>query len=384
MALQRPSENNLFENFMERRKPDNAALLCALEPRHLVDAFQSFPPEGFESLTIGEETVAFSAPFSVLTTLDGEVRERIPSRGVLGHLRRWVERNFLTFRTLFVGATVTEYLTSARSISPERLVSLALQEFKTRHLELVILKDVALKSPLLSAAENERAARLLDAARAAGFEILEGQALAHVPMTFSSSETYFERFSNSRRKDLRRKLRARKDLEIDEVATGDRVFESAEYRAQLYTLYSAVYTQSEIHFDKLTPQFFDALLRDHTSGGIVVRYHRAGRLIGFNLCYHHGGNLVDKYVGFLYPDARESNLYFVSWFYNLELARRLDARFYIAGWTDPVVKRSLGAEFTFTRHAVYFRNPLLRLLLKPLRGFFEADAKELESRPRDI
>ncbi len=45
----------------------------------------------------------------------------------------------------------------------------------------------------------------------------------------------------------------------------------------------------------------------------------------------------------------------------------------MAGWTDPEVKSFLGASMTFTRHAVYARNPLLRALLRRLGSHFESD-----------
>ena len=96
--------------------------------------------------------------------------------------------------------------------------------------------------------------------------------------------------------------------------------------------------------------------------------------MGFNLCYVHGGNLVDKYIGFDYAQALRFNLYFVSWFANLEYAIEQGLRYYVAGWTDPQVKAQLGASFTMTRHLVWVRNPLLRALLRRLSHHFESDS----------
>jgi len=55
-------------------------------------------------------------------------------------------------------------------------------------------------------------------------------------------------------------------------------------------------------------------------------------------------------------------------------------RHYIAGWTDPEIKRYLGAKFTFTRHAVYVRNPLLRAILRRFSSAFESDRAALETK----
>ena len=81
------------------------------------------------------------------------------------------------------------------------------------------------------------------------------------------------------------------------------------------------------------------------------------------------------YVGFAYPQSRDYNLYCVSWFHNLAYALQHGLKYYVAGWTDPEIKRHLGASFTFTRHAVYVRNVWLRRLLSHFRYYFEADSQ---------
>ena len=108
-------------------------------------------------------------------------------------------------------------------------------------------------------------------------------------------------------------------------------------------------------------------------------YRAKGELIGYNLCFVENGMLIDKYVGFAYPQARDHNLYAVSWFRNLDYALAHGLHCYVAGWTDPEIKRQLGARFTLTRHAVYVRNPLLRRLMAPFKRFFEADHRWQES-----
>jgi len=121
----------------------------------------------------------------------------------------------------------------------------------------------------------------------------------------------------------------------------------------------------------LSAGFFRAVLQDATIGGLLFAYRLEGQLIGYNLCFLENGFLLDKYVGFVYPQARDYNLYAVSWFHNLEYALAHKLCGYVAGWTDPEVKRELGARFTRTQHAVYVRNPMLRALLKPFRRLFE-------------
>ena len=88
----------------------------------------------------------------------------------------------------------------------------------------------------------------------------------------------------------------------------------------------------------------------------------------------------EKYIGLKYPEAKETNLYFLSWFENLQYALTHNLSMYVAGWTDPEVKASLGASFTMTNHAVYFRSSVLRFLLTPFKRFFESDTKKLSTR----
>src|SRR5205085_9853539 len=65
----------------------------------------------------------------------------------------------------------------------------------------------------------------------------------------------------------------------------------------------------------------------------------------------------------------------VSWFHNLQHALDHGYRVYVAGWTDPEIKRRLGARFTATMHAVRVRNPVLRGALELSKRWFESDRR---------
>jgi len=64
---------------------------------------------------------------------------------------------------------------------------------------------------------------------------------------------------------------------------------------------------------------------------------------------------------------------------NIACARREGLTHYVAGWTDPRIKAYLGAQFTFTRHAVRVRNPVLRAILRRFAHLFESDRKVFDS-----
>ena len=339
-----------------------------LEPQGLLEGFAAAPPEGFRMID-ALPLPAFEARFDLLTTADDALRARLRRLPLFG----WWSRA-LKVRTLFVGTTVSEYAPLPRDADADRLAAGVAELAARRAFKLAILKDLPQDSPLLLDEDNRHARALADACERRGYVLVEGQALAYMAIDFDSIDTYLSRLSAGRRKDIRRKLRSREQLRVRRIPTGLRFSDPATIDAY-FALYEAVYAQSEIHFDKLTLPFFRRALQDGTSGGIVFEYRRAGddALVGWNLCYEQGGRLVDKYIGLSYPAARELNLYFVSWVVNLEYALERQLTHYVAGWTDPQVKASLGARFTFTRHAVYVRNPLLRAVARRFSRHFEND-----------
>lgn len=342
--------------------------LNQLEPDALIARFAEHPPIDFSVLQVAR-TPAFVAPFDLLTTADDDARAKV--MGAPGY--RWWGR-LLRWRTAFVGTTVSEYALFPRDVQPDALAK-ALRDQLGRRQRLLVVKDIPQASPLFDAATGEWSRRFADACDAAGFVLLEGQALAYVTIDFLSEDDYLARLSSGRRKDIRRKLRKRDETAVTSLHCGDSVFSDDAVVDAYYALYENVYAQSEIHFDKLSRDFFAAVLRDATNGGVVFVYRHRDQMIGWNLCFVVEGKLIDKYVGFAYPQAREQNLYFTSWFHNLAFAREQKLTHYVAGWTDPQVKASLGAQFTLTRHAIYLRNPLLRMAARRLSRFFESDSQ---------
>lgn len=329
--------------------------------------FLNQPPEGFRTWTLDHGIPVFSAPFDLFTTMDPAHRRQLEALPFAKIWRRWFKPH-----TCFVGATCTEY-----APLPDVDADVFLRDLLKRALPehgFVIVKDIPSDPVLVGEAAFQHSLALTEVCGMYDFLLVEGQALAYVPMDFADTGEYLARMSKSRRKDITRKLKSRDKLDIEIVRIGDARFFDEAILQQFYALYLEVYRQSEIHFDLLTLDFFRAILQDRETHGVVFIYKSGDRLIGYNLCFVHNGMLLDKYVGFSYPLAREYNLYAVSWFVNLQYALDHGLTHYVAGWTDPEIKRHLGASFTLTRHAVHIRNPLIRNALKPFRRFFEVDA----------
>lgn len=345
--------------------------IAQLEPEALLNQFLAHPPVGFSAERSIAGMPTFVAPFDLLTTADDALRRRVMGWPGYRYWSRW-----LRWRTRFAGCTVTEYAPLPDDVSAESLADRLLDRFRS-DCALLVFKDIAHASPLLDAPSNAYAAAFSQRCETRGCVLLEGMALAWVPIDFNTADDYLARLSHSRRKAIRRKLRSRNGLKIECIPTGAICFDDQGALARFYALYLNAYNQSQIHFDLLSEAFFNAVLRDGGSGGRVFTYHDGEVLIGWNLCYEHGGMLIDKYVGFAYPQAHEHNLYVVSWMENLAYARRRGLSHYVAGWTDHEIKRQLGARFCMTRHAVYVRNPLLRFVFRRLSQRFESEPLQL-------
>ena len=191
--------------------------LNQLEPDALVARFAEHPPIGFRVVEAAG-TPAFVAPFDLLTTADAQARDKLmraPGYRWWGRLLRW--------RTAFVGTTVSEYALFPRGSDPGVLAA-ALRDALGRRQRLLIVKDIPQASPLFDDATAQWCRRFADACAQAGFVLLEGQALAYVPVDFASEEEYLARLSSGRRKDIRRKLRKREDVTVDAVRCGDPMF----------------------------------------------------------------------------------------------------------------------------------------------------------------
>lgn len=345
-----------------------------LEPASLASNFQAHPPAGFVAGAGPGAMPTFSTRFDLLTTAEPAFRRRLERLPLFRYWQRWLRP-----RTLFAGSTVSEYAWLPGNVDPPTLAR-DLVATHSKAWPFLIVKDLPQASPLLGDEANAFVDHFVTACEAAGFVMVEGQALAWVPIDFDSEDTYLKRLSRGARRNIRRKLRSRDQLDVQALHTGSAELLDRSMQDACIALYEQVYAQSEVHFDHLEAEFFRALFEDADNGGVMFVYRHQQRMIGWNLCFEHAGALVDKYVGFDYPAARDLNLYAVSWMHNLTYARGRGLTHYIAGWTDPEVKSHLGARFTFTRHAVRPRNRLLRALLRRLAPFFESDRQWYEER----
>ncbi|AWB09537.1 Peptidogalycan biosysnthesis/recognition [Thermodesulfobium acidiphilum] len=343
-------------------------MLNQLEPYELIDLFVKFPPYDFKARKNNKGVILFDTLFDILTTADDFLAKKLK---VFENLP--ILKGFFKPLATFVGTTVSEYL-----VLPEldeiQFIDSIIEGWDTEYL---IVKDIPKDSPLLSKQENAYSDNLVKLLDKRGFVILTGQALAYKLIDFKSIDEYLMRFSYKRRYDFRRKLKKKAQLILEIEDSGN--FDNNRL-SEYYSMYESVYNKSYIHFDKLTPDFFRELLRSKTLGAKIFSYYIKDKneLIGYKICFQGRDYLIDKFAGFKYPEALNFNVYFISWFDNLEYCINNKLKKFIIGWTNPETKAYLGADFNFTLHAVYPRNPLIRRSLRYLSRFFESDKNELE------
>ncbi len=171
-------------------------------------------------------------------------------------------------RALFIGTPVSEYSLFPRSITPEEMGECAVTRMTEEGFPFLVVKDIPLRSPLLSDEENAFSGRLISHLENTGFTVMCGQALAFVPVTFRSIDEYLQRLSRARRKDLKRKMRSFTHVFVEMISTGSEYFDDGIVEL-LHGLYLNVYQSSSVHFDRLTVPFFKKVFRDRGNRGVV-------------------------------------------------------------------------------------------------------------------
>jgi hypothetical protein len=341
-----------------------------LEPTKLIESIHENPPEDFTSIKIdidGNELHAFTMKFRILTTVNQRIKK----------ILKYIEFLIPKPKLMFIGTTVTEHSIFPKNVKADKICELILKRFYEQKSFGLIVKDIAKESPILSEEDNRFNAALIDSLKEKGFEIIYGEALAYINIDFKSLDEFINRFSKSRKKTFKRKLRSMKQLTIEQINTGDEFFneENIQY---FYNLYLNVYNGSPIHFDKLTLNFFRSILQSSESGGVVFTFKYEDKIIGYTINFRGEDYFNYKYIGLVYPISREFNLYYVSWFYMLDYCIKNNIKLYIAGWTDAEIKSFLGSEFTFTFHAIYISNPLIRFVFRKTKFLFESDKDVME------
>ncbi|MEO8419035.1 MAG: GNAT family N-acetyltransferase [Methylophilaceae bacterium] len=313
---------------------------------------------GYAAVRRGGIVVCLAPYFITDYRLDSTIQ------GPLKRFTSWLQGyapGLLSLKLLCVGSPITDSaklgITRDYHFDPDMV--LALHEELERIADREDASVIAFKDILESDAEH-----LAQPLKQLGFSRIANMPVASNIINFGSLEEYLGTLSYATRKGLRRKLKMRQHVEIEEYDGMPPDLDA------IYRLYLNCYEQSELQFEKLTPQFFEsvaALMPQHCR---YVLYRAEGQLIGFNLLLHRDGVLSDKYIGLDHALSKKYNLYFVSWAHNIEMCIRDGFHTYQSGQAAYETKTKLGAKlkqtYIFFHHRNRLINPALKLLAKPL------------------
>jgi len=219
---------------------------------------------------------------------------------------------------------------------------------------LAALKDLSLPlHPVVNQALSSR-----------GYAGADGMATAWLDINFNSIDAYLAGLSSGTRKDMRRKLRMRDQVRIEYR----RDLEGALDRVT--ALYRDTRARSEWQFEELTPEYFEGVLANMMGRSFCVLYYVGDELLAANLLVHDGHTLVDKFFCMDAERGRPYNLYYLSWFTNLEYCLRHDMRRYQSGQAYYANKVRLGGRLTSNLMLFRHRNRLIQSILRTAAPFF--------------
>ncbi len=247
----------------------------------------------------------FVTDYGLDTTVQGPVKAATQA------IRKLMPR-LLTLRLASLGSPVTQdarlCVAPGRSPDEEQALYEALIDGLRRQADLKKARLTAIKDIPESLASARKAA--------ASRGLIAMSSLPEAALDLSDihdEDAYWASLSASTRKDLRRKLKKAKDVQIERVA------DIRPYAADIDALYAATRARSELQFEVLDHRYFEAVLEEMGECAAFFLYRVEGRIIAFNLMVESKGALVDKYFCSS-EDGAAYNLYFVSWLHNVRYA----------------------------------------------------------------
>jgi predicted N-acyltransferase len=312
----------------------------------------------YEDETLIAAIPAFLTDYALETTLEGSAKK------IMGSLRK-LAPGMMTLKLACLGSPVTEYglvgfHPAIAQATKSELLARMLAAFEahtaaTGH-TLIGLKDIpefqqAIWAPVLARG---------------GYHGVSGMPVAQLDIDFTRMDDYLSRLSAATRKDMRRKLRAREGLRIEYRHNIDDVL------TQVMALYQSTRNRADMQLEELTPAYFQGILSRMGGRALCVLYFAGDELLGANLLLRSGATLLDK---FFCMDARgrEHNLYFVSWFTNIEYCLAAGVTCYQSGQAGYDNKLRLGSSLTRTYMHFKHRNRWVQGALRIAAPFLAAD-----------
>lgn len=242
----------------------------------------------------------------------------------------------------------------------ENLVTAVEAEAASCGASLVVFKDLAPRELALLAPDLA----------AAGYFAVESLPVAVLDLAGTGDmDAYLTRLSSATRKDLRRKLKQSKRVEVEWRTSVTGIEE--EVRA----LYEATRTRSQVRygdFEDLPADYFEAVSRTLGADAVFACYRVDGQIAAFNLLFVEPDRVIDKFLGMAYPLGPAHDLYALSWLENVRFCQRIGRRYLQTGQTAYASKLRFGSALEPRTHLVKHRNRMLHAILRlaaPLLAF---------------
>lgn len=219
-------------------------------------------------------------------------------------------------------------------------------------------------------ADHAQAGLWSRAAGEAGYSAVPGQAIADLPIDFADIDAYLARLSSGVRKDMRRKLRSRPGVRVEHRASlGPDLPRAME-------LYHQTLARASAQLETLTPAFFTEVAERMGDRALFTLYYAGDDLLAFNLLLEDGEVLLDKFFCMEAERGRAHNLYYLSWFLNLEHCLAQGLKRYQSGQANLPDKVRLGSRLTPSSMYFRHRNGLLNGALRALAPLVMGDPTE--------
>jgi Acetyltransferase (GNAT) domain len=205
--------------------------------------------------------------------------------------------------------------------------------------------------------------------------------IANVPIAYidlpSNEEAYLASLPKKTANYLRRKFKTLPRLKVDYRDS------AAGLEQELHALYEATRINSKVQygdFDQLHPHYFQAVLESCKGNSQLILCWSGDALVSFLLCMVGKHEVVPKYVGMRYPDARELNLYFINCLMLFRFAFEQGIKRVRLGSTSYNVKLLLGANLE--KSWIYFRhlNPVVNWVFHRLAPLMDYEKNDPELR----
>ena len=284
------------------------------------------------------------------------------AKPLFGRLTNFIRRawpGFMRARTLMVGCAAGEGHLDGKDELAQRhsarlLASALVREARKLKVRLVVLKEFPAKyRPALECFVDEDFTRI--------------PSLPNVMLNidYSSFEEYMQRaLSGNTRKKLRLKLRAAEQAPPIEMSV---VNDIAPMIDEIYPLYLQVYHRSNLHFEKLTKEYFCGLGRRLGDKNRFFVWRQNGKIVAFGSCLLQGKMIHAEYLGLDYTVALGLHLYHYTfrdliswgiangfkWFHSSAL--NYDPKFHLRYRLDPID--------LYVRHTSTVFNAIFRRIL---------------------